>query len=830
MSTGVVGFQGALGQLAGEASRVTGVLMRRASNLPTRDAMTLVTDAYPEIVDPYIAAAGEMTAQWYGETRSRVVELVQGALASPEPAVLPDRRQLAASARWALTGRDPVTALDGATTRHVYGQSRRTVFDNAARDNVRWVRHASSNACGFCRMLATRVLTIDREGAPGIYRSEGSANRSPHPRDIRGHDHCKCVAQIAYGYEPPDYVYDWLDDYDAVSRNDDGALRREWNIAYRMEQRALDREGVVRRPRGRPRTRPQPEPKPPPKAGRNTRRDADTGLFIGDQRLYKRSSARAAQIARSARDRVATAAQIVGRADQYAATAAKITGNVKKVTDVADKTIGGAVPVVRDIKVVVDAADRAATSAARLTGGAKTTVDLVDRTIKDTAQIAHGIKQVSDEVVSVIDDAVYVIAGAKALAAEATNLAKVTALGVREVDNFADLYTRAVAVVGEASRINDSALDLIGRARGAVATVQSIPADIADFPRVLRAPLADTRRLAGAASSNVDDLVDAADAAAALARAARAFVDQVAGYRRFGSMPDYDRRSAYAYSTRVVDEVAEVVSGAQTAITVRPPTWVFSERLDLPAPPTRLALPAGQQATAEAITDVVDNVPAPSRLALEAPPALKALPAAPKKTRKRRRNFADIENDFYAAVESGDDVLIAKLADEMEDAEKALQRSAARQAKKDKAKRDEIDRLIASGYSENDAYQEVYDISDEGMARQQFIYEARSNGHKGRGFDELLTSVFNEMILEEYLKCAEYCRGGGVTKKQYQLTVDPMTLWTSNEARARKVMSEEAAAWFDQNGRLTKKALRESILSGDGVWNRARSGGEDFLQ
>lgn len=919
MSQGVAGFQGALARLSGEAEIAVDALMTNVRTMPVSDALAYITEAYPAIADPYIAAAGEMTAQWYGELRERVVRRVKDAL-TPDVAPMPNPRELGASARWALTSANPQKALSGSTTRRVFNQSRQTVFTNARRDGVRWVRHAGSDACGFCRMLATRVLTTDRDGAPGLYNYEGTANKSPHRKDIRGHDHCKCVATIANGYEIPDYVYDWLEDYDAVSRNDAGVLRPEWNIAYRMERRADDRLGVPRRKRGRPKTKPDPEPTPPPKPdgpGRNTRRNEQSGQFIGDQRLYQRNAARAAEIARSARDRVATANRVAARADNYANQAADITGKVKRVVDAADRIIGGAVPVVRDIKVVVDAADKAAAGATRVTGGAAKTIGLVDKTIKDTANIAHGIKQITDNAVSVVDDAVYVITGAKALAAEATNLTRVTALSVREVDSYATLYTKATAIYERAQAIHGSAEDLIDRARGAVATVRGLPDDIADLPRVFRAPLADTRKLAGAARANVDDMYVVVDDITALARSARSLVDAVAFYRRFGWMPDYGRRSAYAYSQRVTDEIGDLVDGLRPPLppaAARPPTWVYSERLELPTPPSRPALPAAPVAddiiaevvddvptppaalpaapnrlalppgqSAQAVDDVVDNIPAPSSKALEAPPALRALepppaPAqAPRKTRKRRRSLDDIENDFNAAIAAGDDDLIDRLAAEMEDAEQAAARNAARKAKAEAKREAELDRLVASGMDEMEAYQQVYNISAEKMARQAFIAEARASGHRGRGFDELLSSVYHEMVMEEYLKLEDYCRGATMFNKSFyqkqaaktarkprrskakdaeiqrlvadgmdeteafqqvykisaaqdDVSFDPLMLWKVNDAQARAIMSEEAAAWFDENGRLTKSALREAILDGTGNWNRAKTGMSDYLQ
>ena len=300
MTQGVAAFQGALGQLAIEAGNAAKQLVSRIGNLSTVEGYSFITDAYPELIDPFISASGEMTAQWYNDNQPRPLRRVTR-IFTPEPAAIPDRSQTAASARWALSGgsANPAERLSGASTRFVFDESRRTVRDNAEREGVRYTRHASSNACGFCRMLATRVLTRDEPGAPGLYISRATARRNAHKfDDVRGHDHCKClVVAVRAGYEPPSYVHDWVDDYYAVNRDDDGALRPEWNIAYRMERRAAERAGGGAKKARAGKAGPTIEDV----VDLDAKRDA-AGQFIGNRKLYQRNSARAAEIAKSARE------------------------------------------------------------------------------------------------------------------------------------------------------------------------------------------------------------------------------------------------------------------------------------------------------------------------------------------------------------------------------------------------------------------------------------------------------------------------------------------------------------------------------------------------
>lgn len=111
-----------------------------------------------------------------------------------------------------------ISRLAGATQRYVHSAARRTITDNAFREDVRWARHAQPDACAFCRMLATRgpdyrtKATASKVGASGRVRGSRASGDDYH-------DDCGCVpvpVRSSDSYEPPDYIADWTEQYYAA--------------------------------------------------------------------------------------------------------------------------------------------------------------------------------------------------------------------------------------------------------------------------------------------------------------------------------------------------------------------------------------------------------------------------------------------------------------------------------------------------------------------------------------------------------------------------------------------------------------------------------------
>ncbi|AKF14441.1 capsid maturation protease [Mycobacterium phage FlagStaff] len=580
MATGAPEFQAALvklgDRLALEARKVSTAVAR----LGPEDARRVITDAYPEIASPYLAAAGDLSATWYEEqpTKSR-----RGRLFIAKPADLPPADALAVNGRWALTQNDPAGALEGSSRRQMFTQSRQTILNNTEAEGTRWIRHARAGACGFCRMLATRPLTEGHGGAPGLYRSEGSASRNTH-RFETGHDRCRCIVlplREGAEYVAPDYLPQWLEDYYAVSRDADGRLLPPQKIADRME--AIGRErgdygDKIHRARGEV----QPDVV-----------DLDQPATARARVLTDRNAATVDRIAQPAVDRVKQAKDVAVRADQIAQTAATVTGKTKTVVDVADRLLGGTYPAVRATKQLVDAADKAAKSAAGVTSQAATVTRVAERTLRDTTAIAHGVKQIVDDATGVVDEAAAIAVAGRALLTDAGAAA-------RDARGAGSLRERATAAVDNATRIRDDARGLVDRARGAVEQAQNTFAAAGELPARLQAPIRDLQSLANHVQDVADKAQMAGADAGAVAAAARQLADALGDLRR-----------------------AERATPEPPAGPIR----VQSERLDQPAGEIGLEpldvevidLPESQLA--------IERTPAP--LAIEARPALKELTAGP---------------------------------------------------------------------------------------------------------------------------------------------------------------------------------------------------------
>ncbi|QFG11431.1 head maturation protease [Mycobacterium phage Ekdilam] len=850
--TAVPEFQGALARLSNEVGGAVDRLMPRLGGLTKREGLAAITSAYPALLDPFLRASGELTAQWYGEQTPAARSLalvgaekraVSAKAFLPEVAPLPERSQLAASGRWALTQRNPGLALRGSATRGVFDQSRRTVRDNADREGVKWTRYASANACGFCRMQATRALTVERKGAPGLYGSKASAERNAHTFDmVRGHDHCKCLAVPVRsgGYTPPPYVQDWLDDYDAVARDDSGVLLPEWTIARRMEQRADERMGRPRRKPGRPRKPAAAE------AVDEAVAPAARERVQAAQHLTDKTAQRAEAYAQPLRDRVQTAQEYAQRADDIATNAARISGQVKQVTDVADKLLGNSVPVVRNIKQIVDAADTALQQASQVTGGAVQVANAATQVVDHTVDIAHAVKQIADEVGGVLDDAALVALGVRKLLADTGKAVRDSAQGVRGADSVAAFGEQINAAVETATRVHADGLALVDQARGVVDSAQGIVAGVRELPDVLARPIADAQQMANAIKAAVADVEQAGEDAAGVARAVQRLVDAVADWRQ----------------------------AQRTAEVVKPPVFVQSERLDgatellgapraIEAGPRAIgtgprAIERGGTSEVPALVEspplkpldveVVALPPVPERLAIdwrkvdvddELEKAFGGKPdPKPVRTRKPKRTLDEVEAELNAAIELDDGDAIDRLVDEMDAIEKREKAAAARnEAAKAKravaaaereaykeaetrAKWERMSALADDGWDYAEAEAEAFGLSVEDVRKKNFMLDAQRDGHSGNTFTKVLKQSYYSLVEEAYWK-AEADTNGFMIARKYTGKVDPTMLWHMSERDARKYMSEEMAQWFDDNGRLTFMAYRQSVLDGTGRWRNA---------
>lgn len=271
-------------------------LFRQYSDNP--DFAVILGAAFPEIVGQYAQAAALVTAQAYDEWAP---ELPYHAV----PVVDLPAERIAKTIAWALYARGAGTPLDrivGALVRMIFDGSRNTVLANLdfeyadypdpgpEPEGTRWARYASANACGFCRVLATRkavyrsaadALTVtgrstnlelsdrrmiaagtatvdERLAARRFYSRDSKWGRTGEakvrrPRGSRAlgskyHDHCHCmVVAVRPGqyYNPPDYVQQWQKDYNAAHAEHGSNLAA---IANAMDKAETGRRSARRAP------------------------------------------------------------------------------------------------------------------------------------------------------------------------------------------------------------------------------------------------------------------------------------------------------------------------------------------------------------------------------------------------------------------------------------------------------------------------------------------------------------------------------------------------------------------------------------------------------
>lgn len=206
-----------LGQLNRLAAADLNQLWIQAERLSDGDFFTYMLSAFPDVVDPYHQAAGQLAASWFEESLPASAYIAR--VVDPLPA-----EKLLSSARWALggDGRVALDRMDGTLQRAVFDGARDTTLLNVQSTNSGWARYASANACAFCRLLATR----------------GAAYRSEETAATKVHDHCSCipVEDRDNSYEPPDYVNAWQDEYIAARSASGSGDPKQILAAWREQQ------------------------------------------------------------------------------------------------------------------------------------------------------------------------------------------------------------------------------------------------------------------------------------------------------------------------------------------------------------------------------------------------------------------------------------------------------------------------------------------------------------------------------------------------------------------------------------------------------------------
>jgi hypothetical protein len=212
------------------------------------------------------------------------------------------------------------------------------------------------------------------------------------------------------------------------------------------------------------------------------------------------------------------------------------------------------------------------------------------------------------------------------------------------------------------------------------------------------------------------------------------------------------------------------------------------------------------------------------------------IPAAWQKPRPeshRTLNLDQIEQKMTAAVEAGDDTAVDRYAGMMEKRE-AYERSAAdtRQRKRDEvhaARSARYDELVSAGKDDADAYADAFAVPIERVRRGEAVQLLGGRGDSAREFNERSRADHDALVERQWKAAEDATNGYMVNKAGERRGVSARSLFTSNDATARKYATPELRQWWDDHGRVTLAEHRAELLDPTSA-ARMRHARADYLQ
>ena len=273
-----------LAQLWSLASRDIGSVALAVRNLDVADARELLKVALPDLMDPFMGAASDLSAVLIDELYGIVANV-------PASEYLPSVARIDGTARWAVApmvddvlDSTVLTRVSGSAERMMYDAARLTVergvvsnfyarknrkYGDVTRDaagrQVRFQRFPAAGACAFCQMLASRGAVYFTEASAGgvVGRGSGRTGLDASGRRLSGgagggvkargsqsigsgfHDACRCLVQpVIAGTEIAEYAGETQRKYEAIYQGaftdaDGAALDDENEIMKRWRELQL---------------------------------------------------------------------------------------------------------------------------------------------------------------------------------------------------------------------------------------------------------------------------------------------------------------------------------------------------------------------------------------------------------------------------------------------------------------------------------------------------------------------------------------------------------------------------------------------------------------
>lgn len=190
---------------------------------------------------------------------------------------------------------------------------------------------------------------------------------------------------------------------------------------------------------------------------------------------------------------------------------------------------------------------------------------------------------------------------------------------------------------------------------------------------------------------------------------------------------------------------------------------------------------------------------------------------------QRRRTVAHAESadesellDVYMRIAGKpDERVTAKDRRDLARLDAELQRREAGGEQQPTPEQRRVDELLAGGATYDEAYREAYGRAGD---------EQDDDGGRrpGETREKARRREYAELTALRVLEAEDACRGYLLTKAGQAAGVDPVSLFSGPEARARKYASEELKRWWENHPRMTYAEYRADRVGDAGGGQRAR--------
>ena len=185
-------------------------IFSRMRGMSTDQAWAYLSASAPEVATMWRASVVDLATLFYAETQAIAVDREVAAFARAL-----NSEQFEESLRWAFFSEkntSPLSAASGLLDRTVTDGARAYGVASMGKTKTTFMRAAQPNACAFCRLLAGNEYdSLDSAFYVGYATKKKNTKRK---RGEQFHDHCRCQAVKADEYVIPDYVGDWITQYE----------------------------------------------------------------------------------------------------------------------------------------------------------------------------------------------------------------------------------------------------------------------------------------------------------------------------------------------------------------------------------------------------------------------------------------------------------------------------------------------------------------------------------------------------------------------------------------------------------------------------------------